>query len=204
MSNMLSNINEHSVYTVILTVGTKVRAAVDYFAAHCRRHGINFGDGHLVRVIEIDAQQDAAAAGAMSAADEPDTRATLPVTFLAAQVHDAESLEKLESQGRFYFAPQDWASKDGQAKHTAGSGADPRYARALFECIRPQIRKAISDAIDTYLDYRRQEEKVLQTNREPDGAAIRFIVPIRPWGGWGLDYSTPSRLKSPLWPSGMP
>ena len=102
------------------------------------------------------------------------------------------------------FAPQDWASKDGQAKHTAGSGADPRYARALFECIRPQIRKAISDAIDTYLDYRRQEEKVLQTNREPDGAAIRFIVPIRPWGGWGLDYSTPSRLKSPLWPSGMP
>ncbi|MCX5677356.1 MAG: hypothetical protein NTX87_20420 [Planctomycetota bacterium] len=180
-----AKLRERSAFTAIFMVGTTARGTADYLAAECQRYGIDPTDGRCVRVIQIDAQRNAAAASTPAADAAPAAASNLPVTFRAAQVPDAYSLERLEAEGRFAFTEPDWATKDGQANHAAGSGGDPRFARALFECIRPQVRKTLEDVMRDFLDYRRQEEKIIHTNREPDGGILRIIIVYSPIGGFG-------------------
>jgi hypothetical protein len=178
-------LHERSAFTVVITVGTTSRATTEWLAAACHRHGINLANGRCVRIIQIDAQRDAAAAATPLTGATAAATIDLPFTFLPAQVPDADSLERLEAEGRFAFTDRDWATKEGQAGHAAGSGGDPRFARALFECILPRVRKALADAMEAFLDYRRQEEKLTHSNREPDDGILRIIIIYATPGGFG-------------------
>ena len=94
-----AKLRERSAFTAIFMVGTTARGTTDYFAAECQRYGIDPADGRCVRVIQIDAQRDAAAASTPAADAAPTAASNLPVTFRAAQVPDAYSLERLEAEG---------------------------------------------------------------------------------------------------------
>jgi len=180
----LADQHRRKAFTVVVGLGSSGCNAVDRYAACCQQHGKDLHDGRIVRILKIDAQANEGAASPLTVG-APGTHTGPPVTFIPAQVPDADSLERTEAKGEFWSNDRDWASKEGQAMHTAGSGNDPRYASTVFACIRAQVRKELSALMRVYLDYRRQEANITTGDPEPDGNALRLILICSLLGGTG-------------------
>jgi len=181
----LSQIREQSAFVVFLDIGTTPRPTTTWAAALARHYGLEVDAGRHLMAVQFDAQRDASASqvpllGKSNGAGSPAWASAIP-----GQVPDTDSLFELEREGRLYFVRPGWITTEGQTAQDAGTGGHPRRARALFECLKPRIEKAIVDACRAFLDYERQQAKLVGSTREPDGGVLTVILTFGTLGGFG-------------------
>jgi len=179
-----ANLRKQSTSTLLVDIGTASRVTTYLLTQLAEHYGLDLNSGRYLQAIQIDAQRDAAAAQSPWIDDEDPTRAPW-IRFVDAQAPDVDSLREMEEQGRFYFTRPDWAEKEGQAKEAAGTGGNPRQARALFETLKPRFNAALSGRLRGFPDYQRQQAKLLDGDREADGSVLTMVVTYSPVGGFG-------------------
>ena len=182
----LSRIHPRSGFVIKVDIGTTPRATTERFLAHSRHFHMDTRE--QVRVLQIDAQRDAVSAHATALDSGAGAAGDTPILFIEAQVPDGDSIEALERAGAFYFTRPDWATTDGQAKEAAGSGGNPRRARALYRCHRREVHKALKDLMREFRDHKRQKRQVLGPGHEPDGGVLPIVITLSTAGGFGPVY----------------
>ncbi|MFW6107876.1 MAG: hypothetical protein ACOC70_01625 [bacterium] len=179
-----ARLRKQSTSTLLVDIGTESRVTTYRLAELADHYGLDLGSGQYLQAIQVDAQRDAAAAQSPWIDEEDPTRAPW-IAFLSAQAPDVDSLREMERAGRFYFTRPDWAEREGQAKEAAGTGGNPRQARALFEALREPFKATLSYHLRRFLDYPRQEAKLLAGDREADGSVLTVVVTYSLVGGFG-------------------
>ncbi len=179
-----ARLRKQSTSTLLVDIGTESRVTTYRLAELTDHYGLDLGSGQYLQAIQVDAQRDAAAAQSPWIDEEDPTRAPW-ITFLPAQAPDVDSLREMERDGRFYFTRPDWAEKEGQAKEAAGTGGNPRQARALFETLKSGFDAALARCLRGFLNYQRQQAKLLDADREADGSVLTVVVTYSLVGGFG-------------------
>ncbi|MHC5163367.1 MAG: tubulin-like doman-containing protein, partial [Planctomycetota bacterium] len=109
-----------------------------------------------------------------------------PNESLACPLHDAESLQQAEEEGKLWFMQPNWHDQPGVAKDNCGSGGNPRTGKALGQLNIHKMTKKIRTMLRLCRDYCKQRDIMNASNDEKiTSAPVTIVVCTSFLGGFG-------------------
>ena len=109
-----------------------------------------------------------------------------PNESLSCPLHDNESLQKAEEDGKLWFMPANWHRQPGVAKDNVGSGGNPRTGKALGKLNINKGTKKIRMMLRQLQDYSTQRQIMESADNEKiTSAPITIVVCTSLLGGFG-------------------